>query len=331
MPVSRHGGGPGVPVQITDWLLLPGWGFSTEVLAPVRDALVGAMQARAAGRPVRVHLLSPVPELPEVVTGALTGQQIDLPVRAMPESIGRAWVDRLRHSARECFAQSATATAAAAAAAAAAGTGAAGGEAPASPDTASAIGICAWSLGATLALDWAARHPAEIGALVLVGGSPCFVATDDWPCAMPQAQFEAFARLAGSSPRAAQARLAALSAQGEAEAAACHRLLRAAVAAPESPGQSAGFARQLRDGLTLLRASDLRARVGAITAPVTLVHGVQDALVPIEAVRWLAAILPAARCIEVPSAGHAPFALRTSLLVDAIMAAVPPSIDRQAQ
>ena len=49
-----------------------------------------------------------------------------------------------------------------------------------------------WSLGAQLALAVAARHPARVGKLLLVAGTPSFVQRDGWPHAMPPAMLAEF-------------------------------------------------------------------------------------------------------------------------------------------
>jgi pimeloyl-ACP methyl ester carboxylesterase len=199
-PVSGEGR-MHVNVPVRDWLLMPGWGFSAQIMMPIRDRLFDALSAMPGAAPRvcvvdvppddRAHARATIDDstAPPPPPLSLSMARSRLPAHGSPDRARARWVECLRREAGERFER------------------AAGSIAPARP-----IGLCAWSLGATLALDWAARHPVEIGALVLLGATPRFVAGDGWPCAMPLDEFRAFAGLAESAPRAAQARLAALSA-----------------------------------------------------------------------------------------------------------------------
>jgi pimeloyl-[acyl-carrier protein] methyl ester esterase len=57
--------------------------------------------------------------------------------------------------------------------------------------------------------------------------------------------------------------------------------------------------------LAELARTDLRAEVGALEAPMALLHGGEDAIVPVAAGRWLAAHCPGAELSVVAGAGHA--------------------------
>jgi pimeloyl-[acyl-carrier protein] methyl ester esterase len=167
------------------------------------------------------------------------------------------------------------------------------------------FGICAWSLGATIALQQAERCPQAVAALVLAGATPCFVVRPDWPHAMPAADFDAFATLASSSAVAAQSRLAALCALGATDAPAQVRRLRRSFDRPLSGDAAGAFERGLLQDLERLRDVDLRAHLAAIDLPVAVVHGERDALVPAEAARRMAGMLPQARWLPLSAEGHA--------------------------
>ena len=167
------------------------------------------------------------------------------------------------------------------------------------------FGICAWSLGAILAVDRALAHPGAVAALVLVGATPRFVAGDGWIPAMPAAEFDAFAAVAAASVPAAQSRLASLCAMGSADAPALVRRLRRSFDRA-LPGEAAVvFSDAMMQGLDCLRRADLRGRLCALDVPVALVHGERDALVPAAAAHALAAALPRARGLAVAADGHA--------------------------
>jgi 3-oxoadipate enol-lactonase len=53
-----------------------------------------------------------------------------------------------------------------------------------------------------------------------------------------------------------------------------------------------------------LRGFDARARLGAIRCPTLVVHGTEDAIIPVAAARELAGLISGAKLAELPAAGH---------------------------
>jgi pimeloyl-[acyl-carrier protein] methyl ester esterase len=159
---------------------------------------------------------------------------------------------------------------------------------------------CGWSLGALLAQRLASHH--GLRALVLVGATPCFAQRPDWPHAMKPETLAEFARGLESEPRETLARFVRLNAlHGERG----REAIRAFVARLEERGAPALDA--LQRSLAWLCDVDLRAEAAAIRAPVTVVHGDRDMLVPAQAGRWLARTLPRATLVEIAGAAHLPF------------------------
>lgn len=158
-----------------------------------------------------------------------------------------------------------------------------------------------WSLGGTLALGVAARFPARVARLVLVAANPRFVAAPDWPAAMQPEILEGFGRDMMRDHRATLMRFLSLVARGAPDGTVL-RCLRAALQAAPSPTMEA-----LRGGLGILRDADLRPALETLDAPVLWLGGARDTLVPIEALRAVAARHPAMRLQEFAAAGHAPF------------------------
>jgi len=242
-----------------DWLLVPGWGFSTAVFAPIQQALL----------PVA---------LAETVNCRDAAAAIDARVAAV------------RSGQRLPF------------------------------------GICGWSLGATIALDRIANCADAVHALVMLGATPRFVASDTWHCAMDTTAFDAFTALAARSTRHAQTRLAILSAKGEVDPAAVQHRLCAALDLPADLNEAPAHDQALRAALQCLRTTDLRPALPACRTPVTLVHGSRDALVPVEAARMMKTLLPSARLIEVSEGGHAFFVQRTRFVAELLAArSAPPA------
>ncbi|WP_165855456.1 alpha/beta fold hydrolase [Marinobacter sp. JSM 1782161] len=62
--------------------------------------------------------------------------------------------------------------------------------------------LVGWSLGGLVAMAMARRAPDRIRGVITVASTPCFVARDDWPTAMPPDTFDRFRQgLAQNAPR----------------------------------------------------------------------------------------------------------------------------------
>jgi pimeloyl-ACP methyl ester carboxylesterase len=159
--------------------------------------------------------------------------------------------------------------------------------------------VCGWSLGAMRALKSAPT--ARFAKLILVGATPRFVKAPDWPCAQPPELLVDFAAGVATDPPTALRRFATLMSQGDDNARVItrrlHALLRERI--PDTATLTAGLA-ELRD-------TDLRKSVATTRFATLLVHGERDPLMPLAAVRWLAAQLPDARLEVFAGAAHVPF------------------------
>ncbi len=162
--------------------------------------------------------------------------------------------------------------------------------------------LLGWSLGATLAMAFAHAHPQRLQRLVLVGATPRFIATTDWPHGMPAAQFDEFAGSVRENRLRALHRFAALQARGDVNQRRVLRELDANLADAAAISDA-----QLQASLAVLAQSDLRSRLGDLDIPTLVVAGARDALVPLVAVEFLAARLPNARLVTFSDASHAPF------------------------
>lgn len=187
---------------------------------------------------------------------------------------------------------------------------------PAIPPSAT---VCAWSLGALIALHLAHRHPERIRRLVLIGATPCFVSHPEgnWTSGLDPEVVRSFSDDFGALPGPTQRRFVALQALGDAQRKAVANALTVRLAAADAaqlPGLAAG--------LTLLAQTDLRARIPEIRCPVHLVHGARDALMPLSAARWLHATLPTSDLTVIDGCGHAPFLTQPQRCADLIRAAI---------
>ncbi|MDR0703237.1 MAG: alpha/beta fold hydrolase [Azoarcus sp.] len=171
--------------------------------------------------------------------------------------------------------------------------------APALPRDAVLVG---WSLGALLALELARVRPRQVARLALIGSTPRFVASADWPHGLDEKTVSDFIEGYARDPAATLRRFLILQTLGDDARDHLFRRLSEAVCAPRD-GQTP---KALADGLHILAATDLRANLAAIEQPVCLIHGDGDALMPPAAVRWLADTLPRARLRMLENRGHAP-------------------------
>lgn len=171
---------------------------------------------------------------------------------------------------------------------------------------------CGWSLGGMVALAAAMKQPQRIKRLALVCSTPRFMAGDQWDH--------------GSSETAMQN----LSAQFEnnyVKALARFFLLQLGTA-PDARNHSRELAQQvlqepaaswktLKQGLDLLRHTDLRESVAGIECPTEIMVGMEDRVIPAEAGRFLASTIPDARLHEI-DAGHVPFLTSHDWFIDRV-------------
>lgn len=142
------------------------------------------------------------------------------------------------------------------------------------------------SVGGTLALDYALRHPERTAGLLLFGTSACGTWAPDWPWALREDAFDDWiARL--SDP-----------------ALGTDSLRRFAPSAADDPAVQRWFARLLRHAATrrstvaclrAYQAMDLRARLGTLRVPALVMQRRGDRIVPTAAAHWLARAIPGAR------------------------------------
>lgn len=163
--------------------------------------------------------------------------------------------------------------------------------------------VCAWSLGALIALKAAQRHPRKIARLVLVGATASFVQREGWQQALPEAQLNRFLADLDADPAALLKQFSSLIHQGDARMRDAIRALRGCLAdgAPADPGS-------LRAGLEMLGSTDLRTMLGEVTQPILLIHGAADPLMPVAAAEALATAFDDARLSVFETSAHAPFA-----------------------
>lgn len=167
---------------------------------------------------------------------------------------------------------------------------------------AGAVALVGWSLGALVAQEVALTAPDRVRMLALVSATPCFMQRHDWTAAMARSLVEEFSAQAARDAVATLRRFVSLAALGATEPKLQAGRLRALL--DQRPHASA---RTLEAGMEILRSTDLRPRIAALTMPASVIHGAGDVIVPAAAGRWLAQTLPAAQFHLLEGSGHVPF------------------------
>jgi len=172
--------------------------------------------------------------------------------------------------------------------------------------------LVGWSLGGMLAMQIAASFPERVSALVLVSTTPRFKASHDWPHGSSDELFEGFRIAVSSGSPKALNRFFALMLHGEEISRRDFNNIAKEAIDREHRVSPSG----LEEGLKLLEMLDLRSLATEITQPTLLMHGENDAVVPVEAGRWLAEQQQSAsnRQQFFDNCGHAPFLTQSEQL-----------------
>jgi pimeloyl-ACP methyl ester carboxylesterase len=166
--------------------------------------------------------------------------------------------------------------------------------------------IYGWSEGGAMSLMFAATYPERTNALVLFGS---YASTRAAPWDISPDVFERW--LEAIERRWGQGILATANAPSRAKDEAFVRWWGQLERAAASPGSI----------VTLMRANydiDVRHILPAIRVPALIFHRAHDCLVPVEAGRYLAEMIPGAKYVELPGEDHLIQALDGELLDDLI-------------
>ncbi len=144
--------------------------------------------------------------------------------------------------------------------------------------------LLGWSLGGLVALRLALDQPQRVQSVITVATTPRFTASDDWPAAMKPAIFEAFEQMCQEDYEGTLVRFLALNCKGA-------ESMRQDVARLKEILYFCGLPahRALREGLAILRDTDLRGELARLAMPLRMIFGERDNIVPAAA---MAAIEP---------------------------------------
>lgn len=159
--------------------------------------------------------------------------------------------------------------------------------------------LIGWSLGGALALALTQAMPQQVASLTLISSTPCFMNRADWVNGQPTALLDDFDQRLAADPAALRKRFSMLIRHGDREAgrnhALCETLARTNDADPI----------RLAAGLSLLREIDLRNAAVTVKTPTLLLHGTNDAVVPMSAARWLHQTISSSTLRQIDHASHA--------------------------
>lgn len=162
--------------------------------------------------------------------------------------------------------------------------------------------LLGWSLGGLVALRLAERFPERVHSLATISTNPCFCQRDDWPQATPQVLLERFGQLVQEDANGNLIRFMALNCNGSPQQQTDLRMLKEILHFCGLPAP-----RALRDGLEILRESDLREAAAKLTQPLLMLFSEQDAILPVAAAAEVATRVRQAQVEVLPNCSHLPF------------------------
>lgn len=163
--------------------------------------------------------------------------------------------------------------------------------------------LVGWSLAATLILGFFGSHLSSIDSLVLVDGTPAFMANKEFPHGLPYPVVKRMLKLVESDfPQALKVFHNLLLSDKELEMENKDEIWDLLTNESYLPRQEVAS-----KSLFSLANKDFRGEIGNITVPTLLVHGGKDKICPAGAAQYMKKHLKNAEIVLFPEAGHAPF------------------------
>lgn len=173
--------------------------------------------------------------------------------------------------------------------------------------------LVGWSLGGSIALSLANQSPKRFKSLSMVAANPKFCSDEFWPGVEP-AILEGFAADVLADHCRALSRFFSLQTWGMDGARDCARLLKEKLEECPSPNSEV-----LMRYLEILRETDLRDELGALSVPTLFLLGARDRLVPAQLGRVIADLAEAAVVHVLPQSAHLPFVSQQADCVRVLM------------
>lgn len=173
--------------------------------------------------------------------------------------------------------------------------------------------LLGWSLGGLVALALAAKIPERIQTLVTVACSPKYVVADDWLPAMPAAILDKFSQIYAEDNEGTLIRFLALNAKGSMTMKEDVKKLKDILFFCGLPAP-----RALREGLGILRDTDLRNTLAALTIPSLMIFGEQDQIVPVAVAAEIEARGYPVKISIIKGVSHVPFISAPDIFTEAL-------------
>jgi len=167
--------------------------------------------------------------------------------------------------------------------------------------------LVGWSLGGMLSMQLALTYPERIKALILVNTTPCFAKKEGWFHGCNGEVLQDFQQGIEQQAGKTMSRFFALMFHGETLARSRFNAIAREAVDRNHPSSTHG----MQEGLRLLETLDLREKISKITQPTLLMHGEQDAIIPVQASDFLAKEIPHSTLHRFEKCGHAPFLTQT--------------------
>jgi len=161
--------------------------------------------------------------------------------------------------------------------------------------------LLGWALGGMLAVEFAARFPGRVCALITVGSNASFVQRPDWPSAMEQTTFDNFCQLFETNPALCLKRFNGLQVKGERDERRVLTTLRQQLPATPEIAQLQNW----RQALALLGELDQRQLIASLDVPALFVFAEGDSLVPVDTANHSLYLGSGKRVAVLKNCGHA--------------------------
>ncbi|MFT5226676.1 MAG: pimeloyl-[acyl-carrier protein] methyl ester esterase [Polaribacter sp.] len=174
--------------------------------------------------------------------------------------------------------------------------------------------LLGWSMGGLYATEMVRQNPARFERLILMCSSPCFVRRDNWPFAVDESVFDAFAESLQKGWRGTIKHFLSLQMMGNPNA---RQLVRDLMIKLEQTGEPDVAA--LRFGLDLLKTTDTRSVLSQLEIPIDVIFGGLDALVPVKVAKEISEVNSRIQVELISDAAHAPFLSHTAQIASMII------------
>lgn len=166
--------------------------------------------------------------------------------------------------------------------------------------------LLGWSLGGVVAMDYLSCFPDNIKKLILVTANASFCKKSDWPHALDESVLESFATQLEQDYKKTVDKFMALQMFGADDYKQSLKTLKQSIASRAAPSMQA-----LRNGLTILKTTDLREKLQTLSQPTLMITGEYDRLMPYQAAGAMQLLFnnsqSAIKSVMIKGAGHAPF------------------------